>query len=150
MNNTIVTCPVSSNRVNENAVRVTAFFTILVTLTGVAFKSPVILSLLAFDFFVRAFTSGKYSVLKILSKRISDYAGLEEKFVDAAPKKFAAGIGFLFSAAIALSFFLDHTITAYSLAEVLLICAGLESFKGFCLGCIVYTILVAPFISKSN
>jgi hypothetical protein len=150
MSKTIITCPVSAQKVNENIARVVAFFTILVFITAVFFNLPLLLVALAADFYLRAFTTGKYSPLKYLARRSSDYLGLDEKPTDAAPKKFAAGIGMVFSIAIAALLFLHYSIAAYSLGTVLLICAGPESFKGFCLGCVIYTFLVLPFLSKAN
>ncbi len=148
MSKTTVSCPVSAVKVNENIARVVAFFTILVVITGAYFKLPILIALLAIDFFLRAFTNGKYSPLKYLARRSSDYLGLDEKPTDAAPKKFAAGIGLFFTLAIAALQLFHYDVASYSLAALLLICAGLESFKGFCLGCVIYTFLVLPFLSK--
>jgi hypothetical protein len=147
MSKATITCPVSAVKVNENIARVVAFFTILVVITGTYFKLPILIALLAIDFFLRAFTNGKYSPLKYLARRSSDYLGLDEKPTDAAPKKFAAGIGLFFSLAIAGLLWFHFDTAAYLLSGVLLICAGLESFKGFCLGCVIYTFLILPFLS---
>lgn len=150
MNKVSVICPVSNEKVNENVARIIAFFTILIVLTGVYFKSSFVFAVLALDFFLRAFTSGTYSPLKYISKRFSNYLGASPKMVDAAPKKFAAGIGFLFAVSIASLQWFQHDISADLLATALLICAGLESFKGFCLGCSIYTYIVLPFLSKED
>jgi len=145
-----VTCPISAEKINENVARIIAFFTIIVVLAGLFFKSPFIICALAIDFSLRAFTGGKYSPLKYISKRVANYIGSSPKMVDAAPKKFAAGIGVLFTATIAGLQWFQHDISSDLVATALLICAGLESFKGFCLGCIVYTYIVLPFLSKED
>jgi flagellar biosynthesis protein FliR len=145
-----VTCPVSAEKINENVARIIASFTIIIVLAGLYFKSPFIIAALAIDFSLRAFTNGNYSPLKYISKRFSNYFGTDPKMVDAAPKKFAAGIGFLFTVTIAGLQWFQHDISTDLVATALLICAGLESFKGFCLGCIVYTYIVLPFISKED
>ena len=150
MSKAVITCPISAEKVNENIARVVAFFTILVVVTGAYFKLPILIALLAADFFLRAFTNGRYSPLKYLARRSSDYLGLDEKPTDAAPKKFAAGIGLLFSIAIAGLLWFHYDVAVYLLAGVLLICAGLESFKGFCLGCVIYTFFILPFLSKAR
>ncbi len=150
MSKPAITCPVSAEKVNENIARVVAFFIILVVITGTYFKLPILIAVLAADFFLRAFTNGRYSPLKYLARRSSDYLGLEEKSTDAAPKKFAAGIGLAFSIGIAGLLWFHYDLAAYLSAGVLLICAGLESFKGFCLGCVIYTFLFLPFLSKAN
>ena len=148
MNKTTIICPVSSKRVNENVVRVVAFITILVTVTGVYFKLPVVIAALAFDFYLRAFTTGEYSPIKILAKGVAEYIYLGEKPVDAAPKKFAAGIGLVFSIAIAISLWFQYSILAYLFGSILVACAGLESFFGYCLGCIIYTYAVVPYFKS--
>src|ERR1700739_3613460 len=114
MSKATITCPVSAVKVNENIARVVAFFTILVVITGTYFKLPILIALLAIDFFLRAFTNGKYSPLKYLARRSSDYLGLDEKPTDAAPKKFAAGIGLFFSLAIAGLLWFHFDVAAYS------------------------------------
>ncbi len=150
MNKASVICPVSEEKVNENVVRIIAFFTILVVLAGVYFKSSIVIAAIAVDFYLRTFTSGTFSPLKYISKRFSNYLVASPKLVDAAPKKFAAGIGFLFTLSIAGLLLFHHYIAANSLAAALLICAGLESFKGFCVGCLTYTYIVLPFLSKED
>ena len=150
MNKTSVTCPLSNEKVNENVSRIIAFFVIILVSAGMYFKLPLLLAALAFDFYLRTFTTGQFSPLKYISKRIANYWGIKEKPVDAAPKKFAAGMGLFFSVSIAALLWLNYNTSAYSLASVLLICAGLESLKSFCLGCIVYTYIVLPFMSNDN
>jgi hypothetical protein len=150
MNNTSVTCPVSINRINESVARVAAFFTIVITIIGVYFKSPYIIAGLAIDFYLRAFTSGKYSPLKAIAKTVASYIGLPWKQTDAAPKKFAAAVGFVFTVAIAILFFLNYEILAYVVTGVLLVCAALESFAGYCVGCVVYTYTIRPFLNEET
>ena len=150
MNKPSVTCPVSQEKINENVARIVAFFVIIIISAGTYFKLPFLIAALAFDFYARAFTSGKYSPLKYISRKISKYLTLPEKMVDAAPKKFAAGMGILFSVSIAGLLWLQYYSSSDLLAAVMLICAGLESFLSFCLGCIIYTYIVLPFFSKEN
>ena len=150
MNKASVICPVSGEKINENVARIIAFFTIIIVLAGLYFKSPSLFAALGLDFFLRAFTRGTYSPLKYISKRLSNYFGASPKMVDAAPKKFAAGIGLLFAVSIASLQWFQHDISADLLATALLICAGLESFKSFCLGCIIYTYIVLPFLSRED
>lgn len=150
MSRTTVVCPVSSERINENVARIAAFFVIIITITGVCFNMPFLIAALAVDFYLRAFTSGKYSPIKVLARRFGQYIGVGSKPADAAPKKFAAGIGLLFTIAIANLQWFGFTLLADSFGTVLLICAALESFFGYCLGCVIYTYTVAPFFNKAN
>jgi hypothetical protein len=61
--------------------------------------------------------------------------------VDRAPKRFAAGVGFLFSLAVLVLSFTPYTLAAGVLAGILILFAGLEAFVAFCAGCYVYFFL---------
>jgi len=150
MSNNAIICPVNGEKINENVARIAAFIVIIVTVTAVLFKLPVLLIALGADFALRAFTSGAYSPVKYVSKQLFRLSFLSEKIGDAAPKQFAAGIGFVFSLAIAAFQFTQYYILANSFATVLLFCAALESFAGYCLGCTVYTYAVIPFLKNNN
>jgi len=101
MNRFSVNCPVSPQKVNENVARIVAFLVIIVASIGIYYKLPFLFALLAFDFYLRTFTTGKYSPLKYVAKKLSGYLHLSKKMTDAAPKKFAAGLGIIFSISIA-------------------------------------------------
>jgi len=148
MSNKAIICPVSGEKINENVARIAAFITIVITIIALLFKLPVLLIALGADFALRAFTSGTYSPVKQVSKQFFRLSGLSEKIADAAPKQFAAGIGFVFSIAIAVFQFTHYYILADATAFVLLFCAALEAFVGYCLGCTVYTYAVIPFLKK--
>ena len=148
MSNNAIICPVSGEKINENVARIAAFITIVITVFATVFKLPILLIALGADFALRAFTSGAYSPVKYVSKQLFRLSPLSEKIGDAAPKQFAAGIGFVFSIVIAVFQLTHYYILADSFATVLLFCAALESFAGYCLGCTVYTYAVIPFIKK--
>lgn len=150
MNSSSITCPRSEEKINENVARILAFFVIIIVAVGVYFKSPLVFILLAIDFFLRTFTQGKYSLLKYISRKISAYFRIHEKMTDAAPKKFAAGMGLTLSIILIGLLYCHYYIYADVAATILLICAVLEFLKGFCMGCIIYTYIVLPFLSKEN
>lgn len=144
-----ITCPVSEYRVDENATRVGAFLVIVIAVaalyTGVYWLSI----LLAVDFAIRAFTDeGTFSPIKQVAKLVATQLNLPKKPIDAAPKKFAAGVGFVFALSIAVAQFFLFTNTAYAIGGVLLVCAVLESFFAYCVGCVVYTYLVVPLLKQ--
>lgn len=143
-----ISCPVSAERINENAARAAAFVVIAITAAGVAFNNYILFVLLALDFGLRAFASGNASPVRFLAKQIVQLLHIAPKPADAAPKKFAAGVGLVFSAAIAAFIFAGLTTAAFVTAGVLLFCALLEGAFGICLGCIVYTFTVLPFIKN--
>lgn len=150
MSSTTITCPLSSEKINENVARVGALLTIGLTSIGVYFNWPLLLVALAVDFYLRAFTKGYFSPVKAISKSIVAFLGLTQKKGDAAPKRFAAGIGLLFTAAIAVLQSLQYTLAVDAVAGVLIFFAALEGVLGFCFGCIIYTYLVLPFLQNSG
>ncbi len=137
-------CPVSPNKINENVARTAAFFVISFTILGLYLHNPFVFGLLALDFALRAFTNGNYSLIKLGSKQIVTILDIKQKPADAAPKKFAAGLGVFFSLLIGVLLLLDLQFSANITGGVLLFCALLEGGFGICLGCIVYTLLVLP------
>jgi len=144
-----ITCPVSAQRVDENSTRIGAFLVIVIAVvalyTGIYWLSI----LLAVDFAIRAFTNeGKFSPIKQLAKLLANQLSVPKKPIDAAPKKFAAGVGFAFAISIAVAQFFLFTKTAYAIGSVLLVCAVLESFFAYCVGCIVFTFLVLPLLKQ--
>jgi Domain of unknown function (DUF4395) len=143
-----ITCPVSPDRINEYVARVAAFYVIALSIVGLITSSWLLFLVLAIDFALRSFTSGDSSPIRRVSKATAQALGLGQKPTDAAPKKFAAGVGFAFAATIAVLLALQLPTAALAVAAVLLLCAALEGFLGFCVGCVVYSVLVAPFLNK--
>ena len=145
-----VICPVSGDRVDESATRVGATLVMLTVIVGLVSGIVWIHILLAIDFALRAFTQGNYSPIKILARYSARRYHLPVKPIDAAPKRFASSIGFVFSSGVALFQFLEWDNTAIFSGLVLVFCAMLESFFAYCLGCVVYTYLVLPLIPKEK
>lgn len=135
--------------VDENVVRITAAQAVIITIITLVTQSPLPALLLAGDFALRAFTS-RVSPLAVVSKAITHSAGIQPRPVFAAPKRFAAGIGFVFALGISLMLYFQLSIAAYIIGGVLVFCAVLESVFKICLGCYVYNWLVAPLLSGRN
>ncbi len=138
-------CPVSTEKTNERLTRLNAFFTILLAFSSFLFNTPVFLIILLLDFFIRAFTGGKYSPVCMISRLLLKFLGLAEKKIDKAPKIFAARMGFLMTLVITLLFFLNLNVSAMVVAGILVFLATLEFALGVCVGCLIYTYLVLPF-----
>lgn len=143
-------CPVSANRINENAARLAAVYTILLVAISVYTGNYYLTLLLAADFGMRAFGPSKYSPLRNLSVITVNLLGIKPIPVDAAPKKFAAGLGLLFCLGIALSQILFPGLWTNFIAGMIIFCAFLEAAFAFCLGCIVYTFLMRIFRPGQN
>ena len=141
-------CPVSGERVNENAVRITALLVVL--LMGIYFITGylVIPAFVAVDFYIRAFTKLKYSPLSWLSNQVIEMVGGKTVWIDKGPKIFAARIGFLLTLTTALLGFLGFSILSISIGSVLVVFAFLECGLNFCAGCWVYTYVVDPLVKK--
>jgi hypothetical protein len=140
---TTLDCPVDFVQVNENRVRLTALWVlILLSITLLFAKSTLpVFAFLTVDFFLRAFNYGKYSPLNILSGAAVKQFKISNKPIDQAPKRFAAGIGFILSAATVVLLIADFPRVIFILTVVFASFAFLESFLSFCAGCYVYTFL---------
>lgn len=139
-----IICPVSNAKADENVVRTSAILTVLITATAVLVNSYIILFFLSADFAIRSFFSGIDSPLKTLSNHIAGILNIRnKKFIDAAPKKFAALLGMIFSLVAGLLLLFQLPTAALITASILIFCAFLEGVFGFCLGCFVYTVLTA-------
>ena len=134
-------CPVDFVSMNENKARVTAFFVLLLGGTFLITNSWVIMAFLVIDFLLRANNLGKYSLLAILSDVVIKQFNIKNKPTDRAPKRFAAGVGLLFTAGILILTLLNLTTAVLIVTSVLILFAFLEAFLGFCAGCYVYSML---------
>jgi len=139
-----IICPVSTQKANENVVRITAFWVLLLTGVFIATTNLLIPVFLAFDFYIRAFTRSKYSPLSWVSAGIAKSFSLKPQWIDKAPKIFAARIGFLFSVLMFTMILSGFPAAAISAGSVLALFAFLECGLNFCAGCWVYTYIVIP------
>ena len=137
-------CPVSNKKANENIVRITAFWVVVLTVLFIIFPNPIIPLFLALDFYIRAFTRLPYSPLSWISAGIGRSLNFTPRWIDKAPKIFAARVGFLFSMLMLVLTLSGVTIAAISTASVLVLFAFLECGLNFCAGCWVYTYIVLP------
>ncbi|MCA6363322.1 MAG: DUF4395 domain-containing protein [Bacteroidetes bacterium] len=131
-------CPVHSDTVNERVLRIIAAFVVSLTAVSLFIVEPWIMFFLAFDFAVRAFSFPQYSLLRFLSLKISNALGQQPVPVNAGPKRFAAGLGMLFSMVIGVLLFSDYFFLTALTGGMLVACAVLESVAGFCVGCKIY------------
>ncbi len=100
------------------------------------------------DFFIRAFTSLKYSPFSWLANQVVRLFKLKEIQIDKAPKIFASRVGFLFALATVILYYFHPTISLI-VGLSLMGFALLESVFGFCVGCVVYTYVVLPIFKES-
>jgi vacuolar-type H+-ATPase subunit I/STV1 len=132
-------CPIDHVKVNENKIRIIA---LLVLLMGIGFLLTGynwLIMLLVYDFFVRAFFMPKLSLLGVLANVFVKLFKVAYKPTDRGPKRFAAGMGFVFVAMMLIAAIMGWVILLLPLAIVLCVFACLEAFAGLCVGCYVYT-----------
>lgn len=135
-----VSCPVSDIKINENRVRLNAFFVLLSGLTYILIPNWAIPAFLVIDFFLRGFGWGRYSPVNTLSGSVIKNLSIANKPIDQAPKLFAAQLGFAFSGLLLIFNVFSVSEAAYSIDAALVLFAFLESALGFCAGCHVYTL----------
>lgn len=132
-------CPVDFIKINENKTRLTAFFVLLLTLVYLKTGLWLIMAFLLSDFIFRAANLPKYSLLGFISDAVIKQLKIKSRPVDRAPKRFAAMVGVLFTAAILVFPFIQLHIAAMYLGTVICFFAFLESFFAVCVGCYVYS-----------
>jgi hypothetical protein len=142
-------CPVDHVKVNENRIRIIA---LLVLLTGICFLltgNNWLIILLVYDFFVRTFFMPKLSLFGVVAEAFVKLFKVPHKPTDRGPKRFAAGMGFVFVTMMLIAAILGWLVLLAPLAILLCVFACLESFAGVCVGCYIYTGLQKVKIVKS-
>jgi hypothetical protein len=140
--NMVTQCSYSGVSADENVARVTALFTVAVVAAAVVTGWVWIYAMLGVDFALRSRIRGRRSLLGFLARRLVRAFGFAPAPTDAGPKAFAAKIGLLFSVGALILGALGYPVAAAGVALTLGACAGLEAFAGFCVGCLMYSILV--------
>ncbi|SDE40049.1 DUF4395 domain-containing protein [Pedobacter soli] len=136
-----LSCPISAERINENVVRIIAFMVAVIATACLIFGNYWAIVFLIFDFASRAFTSGKFSLLRFIAMKIDQKLALPKQMKDLAPKKFAATLGFVFCLLITAMFLFDFPLAAMVFTAVMVLFALLESLFAICVGCYVYSFL---------
>ncbi len=105
-------------------------------------------AIIALDYLIRAFTPLSYSPFSWLAKQTATRLNLPARYIDKAPKIFAARVGFLF-ALMAVILYPVQPTASLVVALLLMSFALLESLLDLCIGCLVYTYLVFPLLGKN-
>ncbi len=134
-------CPISSKRIEENTVRLTGFFMVVMLILSVWFKVKILLVIVILDYFLRAFTDLAHSPLSWTARQTVEYFQWPLKPIDKAPKIFAARAGFLL-ALVGSSLTMLMPWVGELLLMLLGVFAFLESVGNICVGCLIYTHVV--------
>lgn len=143
-----ILCPISDERVNEQVTRLNAMFTIGIIVLAFVLNSVFLFVFLMADFFIRGFTSIRFSPINYASHYISNAFNLPVKMIDKAPKVFAARLGFLMTTVIASLYILNLKLAAIIVSGILIFFASLEFLFALCVGCMIYSYLILPFYKK--
>ncbi len=133
------------NPVNEVASRVVASGVVLVAALALGLQLPWVSAILAYGFLARVATGPKLSPLGQLATRlVAPRLTSSPRLVPGPPKRFAQGIGAVLTVAATAAWFGFHSaLVAYALLAVLLAAAFLEAALAFCLGCWLFSRLMA-------
>ncbi len=131
------------NPVNEVAARVVAGGVVVMAVLELTTHQRWLLVPLAYGFVARVLTGPTLSPLGGLATRVvAPRLPFAAKPVPGTPKRFAQGIGVLFSGGALLAWLAGVPVLADVLVAMLLVAASLESFAGYCLGCKAFALLM--------
>ncbi len=138
-----VMCPVSFEKIDENVARINAAQAVVLLLLFLFSPLKWLIFIAASDFCIRGFWQPKYSPFAAISKKILELLKAKPVLVDAAPKVFAARLGFFFSFLLTAAWLLNQNAAAWVIGLMFAACALLEAAFRFCVACKMY-----PFICK--
>lgn len=131
------------NPVNETSARLVAGGVVAQGLLFLAVRQWWVLIPLAYGFLARVLSGPRFSPLgQLVTRVITPRLPGQHRLVPGPPKRFAQGIGLAFSGGALLAWGLGAPVVSQALIAVLVLCAALESFVGFCLGCWVFARLM--------
>lgn len=139
------------NPVNETSARIVAGGAVVMSVAFVITGNPWLLFPLTYGFITRVCTGPFLSPLgRISTQIITPRIKREHRLVPGPPKRFAQGIGALFSVAGSVLWFADAHTASRVVIAMLAAAASLEAFVGFCLGCAIFARLMRwGFIPES-
>ena len=124
------------NPVNDVAARTVASGVILMAAIALIARQPWITIPLAYGFVARVASGPRFSPLGLFATRVvAPRLPRYRKLVPGPPKRFAQGIGAVFTLSALLLWLTGHVTGTYVLLAVLLVPATLEAGFGFCVGC---------------
>ena len=138
-------CPVSLKNIDSNIVRLVALQTAIIGIVFIITKMPILALILLYDFIVRGVKLSKLSLFAIIAKVATKVLKLKPKPTDEAPKRFALFIGLLMLIIINVLVFISQLDIATAITIILIVCASLEAFFDYCVGCKVYWIIKKVF-----
>jgi len=129
--------------VNEVSARLVAGGVVVMALATIAFDLRWMTPLLAYGFVARVLTGPTFSPLgQLVTRVVTPRLPLAPREVAGPPKRFAQGIGAVFTLTALGLTVTDHWGAAQVVLGMLSAAAFLESAFGFCLGCKAFALLM--------
>ena len=131
------------NPVNETSARIVATGAVGMSVLFVITGNPCVLVPLTYGFVARVLTGPLLSPLgRIATEVITPRLKRDHVFVAGPPKRFAQGIGAVFSVTASVLWILDLETASRVVIFMLAGAASLEAFVGYCLGCAIFSRLM--------
>ena len=130
------------NPVNEKAARTVATGVVAMGLLFAITGWGWVLIPLTYGFWARVLTGPKLSPLGQLATRVIAPRLGEPTLVAGPPKRFAQGVGVVFTSAASVLFLTVGPTPARIVIGLLVVAASIEAFAGLCLGCKAFGLLM--------
>jgi hypothetical protein len=128
--------------VDETSARLVAAGVVLQAVTLFVFREGWLFVPLVYGFLARVATGPTLSPLgQFVTRVVSPRIGGDHRLVPGPPKRFAQGIGLLFSSVAAVTWWAGAPTVSMAVLALLAVAATLESVLAICLGCIAYRFL---------
>ncbi len=131
------------NPVNETSARLVASGVVVQAAAFLAIRQGWVLIPLTFGFIARVLTGPRLSPLgRLVTEVITPRLGGEHRLVPGPPKRFAQGMGVVFTVGASIAWLTGIHVVAFGLITALITAAFLEAALGLCLGCVVFNRLM--------
>jgi hypothetical protein len=139
------------NPVNETSARLVATGAVLQSIAFLLIREWWVLVPLAYGFLARVLAGPRFSPLgRLVTEVITPRLHVEHRFVPGPPKRFAQGVGLVFSGGALIAELGGADVVAVVLIAGLAVAATLEAAFAVCLGCIVFGRLMAWGVIPSD
>lgn len=138
-------CPVSNEKIDSYVSQLTSFMNFTLVLVSIITHKPLFLYMAAFDCCIRAFSSGRFSPLRLIAIQLTKIFRWEPKMIDKASKVFASSLGFLCLLVSSILINIDLSVASNVIAGMATSLFLLDAFGIICVGCLIYHTVVFPF-----
>jgi hypothetical protein len=131
------------NPVNETSARLVAAGAVAQGVAFLATGQSWLLVPLAYGFLARVLNGPRFSPLgQFVTRVVTPRLAVQHRFVPGPPKRFAQGVGLVFSGGAVVAWATGLPVLAYGLVAGLVAAASLEAVFAVCLGCIAFNRLM--------